>query len=239
MRPGCPDRVSISMKKIVITSLILLAIPFSTLAWDDCPKGLVDAPYPGECDKYIDTDGDGICDHSQPAPKDRGTTNSEELEEIDTKETSLEDKNFEIENANLSQNSDSLETNSPAVSSSTTTKIETSETKNSPPFRSNYYLIWIVFVSLVLYLLSHALSEWKVITPLTHKRIWNVFLLVSFLLTAISGIILILRISHEININLYINKLFWHVETGIVMAVIATIHVLGHWRYFVSIFKRK
>jgi hypothetical protein len=30
-----------------------------------CPYGLVDDPYPGECNLYIDTDGDGICDLSQ------------------------------------------------------------------------------------------------------------------------------------------------------------------------------
>ena len=33
-----------------------------------CPYGWVDDPYPGECDLYIDTDGDGICDLSQGRP---------------------------------------------------------------------------------------------------------------------------------------------------------------------------
>ncbi len=33
-----------------------------------CPYGLVDDPYPGECNLYIDTDGDGICDLSQERP---------------------------------------------------------------------------------------------------------------------------------------------------------------------------
>ena len=28
-------------------------------------------PYPGECKNYIDTDGDGICDHSEPPPWER------------------------------------------------------------------------------------------------------------------------------------------------------------------------
>ena len=40
-------------------------------AWDDCPKGMVNDEYPGSCPRYIDTDENGICDHSEPAPKDR------------------------------------------------------------------------------------------------------------------------------------------------------------------------
>jgi hypothetical protein len=40
----------------------------SVLAWDDCPLGLVNDPYPGACPRYIDTNNDGICDHSQPDP---------------------------------------------------------------------------------------------------------------------------------------------------------------------------
>ncbi len=74
------------MKIIKIVILILIstfALSFksvSVYAWDDCPKGLVDDPYPGECARYIDTDGDDICDHSQLAPEDREVTNQSEDE---------------------------------------------------------------------------------------------------------------------------------------------------------------
>ena len=60
------------MKKLLlILVLSFLLLPSVTLAWDDCPHGLVNDPYPGECSKYVDTDDDGICDRSQPAPEDR------------------------------------------------------------------------------------------------------------------------------------------------------------------------
>ena len=59
------------LKKILIASIMVLSLSSTAMAWDDCPKGLVDDPYPGECSKYLDTDNDGICDHSQPAPEDR------------------------------------------------------------------------------------------------------------------------------------------------------------------------
>ena len=63
------------MKKVILLAIIVILgftmAPGSVSAWDDCAKGLVDDPYPGECARYVDTDNDGICDHSQPAPEDR------------------------------------------------------------------------------------------------------------------------------------------------------------------------
>ncbi|MCX5970182.1 MAG: DUF4405 domain-containing protein [Coprothermobacterota bacterium] len=51
-----------------ITAVCLLGFALPVLAWDDCPLGLVDDPYPGACRRYVDTNGDGICDHSQSDP---------------------------------------------------------------------------------------------------------------------------------------------------------------------------
>ncbi len=53
---------------IVGLFLLLALAPMAAWAWDDCPLGLVDDPYPGACPRYIDTNGDGICDHSQSEP---------------------------------------------------------------------------------------------------------------------------------------------------------------------------
>lgn len=66
------------MKKIVKIVILILIFTFAVsfksalvYAWDDCPKGRVNDPYPGDCARYIDTDQNGICDHSEPAPEDR------------------------------------------------------------------------------------------------------------------------------------------------------------------------
>jgi hypothetical protein len=48
----------------------------SAWAWDDCPLGLVNDPYPGACPRYVDTNNDGICDHSQSDPALSGVTES-------------------------------------------------------------------------------------------------------------------------------------------------------------------
>jgi hypothetical protein len=58
-------------------------------AWDDCPKGLVNDKYPGSCPQYVDTDKNGICDRSEPAPKDRidSQDQNNEIAEKQTKNT--------------------------------------------------------------------------------------------------------------------------------------------------------
>ncbi len=40
----------------------------STSNWDSCRRGVSNDPYPGICHDYVDTNGDDICDLSQPDP---------------------------------------------------------------------------------------------------------------------------------------------------------------------------
>lgn len=72
------------MKKILFVLLLLIFVFFLTkpiMGWDDCPKGLVNDPYPGSCGQYIDTNNNGICDHSEPEPGIVGEVGK--VEEVD------------------------------------------------------------------------------------------------------------------------------------------------------------
>jgi len=73
------------MKKIIFVLLLLALVPSSALAWDDCLHNEIDCSYPGDCVRYIDTDNDEICDHSQLAPEDRNNkiANAQTIKEID------------------------------------------------------------------------------------------------------------------------------------------------------------
>jgi len=80
--------------------LLLLAIlagfvflPSATQAWDDCPYGMVNDTYPGSCPRYVDTDGDGICDHSQLPPEEREASSNSSSSQKTTSEGSLSIKN--------------------------------------------------------------------------------------------------------------------------------------------------
>src|SRR4030043_751409 len=82
-------------KYITLSTIIFILIAFSSIsiyAWDNCPYGLEDDPYPGECKRYIDTDSDGICDRSQPTPENRDTSIS--LNEENVTENAKDDSKY-------------------------------------------------------------------------------------------------------------------------------------------------
>lgn len=80
------------MKKylIALAFSFLILMPSVSFAWDDCIFDEVQCEYPGECPRYIDTDGDGVCDHSESAPIDRvNEAPPVELNSFDTVDSSL------------------------------------------------------------------------------------------------------------------------------------------------------
>ena len=97
-------------KKIILTFLIIVVSSTTALAWDDCPKGLVDDPYPGECSKYIDTDNDGICDHSQLAPEDRDVKIVDVVEEVEDTTEEIAEEVAEVADMAGGTETDSEET---------------------------------------------------------------------------------------------------------------------------------
>ena len=62
--------------------LILSFISPISVAWDDCPFGIVNDPFPGLCGRYIDTNGDAICDRSQEEPSSLDSSSSSESSNI-------------------------------------------------------------------------------------------------------------------------------------------------------------
>lgn len=65
------ERLFIVSMLIIIALVMIVSTSFPAYAWDDCPKGLVNDPAPGRCEEYVDTDRNGICDRSEPAPENR------------------------------------------------------------------------------------------------------------------------------------------------------------------------
>lgn len=60
--------MSVHMRTLVLVLFMVVMFVPIVSAWDDCPRGLVNDTYPGACSRYVDTNKDGICDHSQPEP---------------------------------------------------------------------------------------------------------------------------------------------------------------------------
>ena len=102
-----------------------------------------------------------------------------------------------------------------------------------------YHLLPITLVLIILYVITRILSKGKIISVIDHRKIWNILLLISFLISGILGILLIVKINFNIANFLPFNALFWHVETGIVMFVICVIHIIERRHYFKNLFKTK
>ena len=223
-------------KYIRLLTLLFILVAFSSIsiyAWDNCPFDLDDDPYPGECKRYIDTDGDGICDLSQPAPEDRDTNVF--LNEENTKEN--------ISNINDSEYSEGIDEKvtggffvAEAASTETTVSDSPSPERKSLP---DYNFLEIFFVALLIYFGGKFLARKLEISSCKEKKFWNVFLLISFIASAGTGMILVFIRDYDWFRAINFNFLFWHVEFSIVMTLLGIFHALWHLKYYLSIFRGK
>jgi len=117
------------------------------------------------------------------------------------------------------------------------TVAESTPSTKTPEKQYNFFLISIGL--LLAYIISFVLSRFKVVSYVFHKKIWNWLLLGFFFVSAILGSLLVLRISNGIVIPLPFNMLYWHVEAGVALTAISIFHIAWHWRYFVTILKKK
>ena len=214
------------MSKIGKLFILVLSVftPLTSLAWNDCPYNETNCTSPGLCSDYIDTDNDGICDHSQPAPADRNTTDTDSKTAPENIENTTEDTN----ESELISGKDLK----------TKTVGEIAKINNKKTERT-YHALPITLFLIVLYFISFILSKLKIISLIAHKKIWNVFLLIAFLVSGFSGMLLIIRLNSNFVIPWPFNLLFWHVETGIAMFIISLFHIIERRTYFKNMFLKK
>lgn len=82
------------------------------------------------------------------------------------------------------------------------------------------------------YGVSLALVEKKIITLLRHRKVWNVILLISFIGAGPLGMLMSFLIESGIRIPFYADVLWLHVESGIVMVIVAVFHAWWHKAYY-------
>ncbi len=222
-------------KYITLFTIVLILMVFSSIsiyAWDNCPFGFEDDPYPGECKRYIDTDGDGICDLSQPAPEDRDTNISLNEENVN--------ENI-IDNNKYSEETDKKAMGGFFVAEAASTEITVPDSPSPPKRKSlpNYNFLEIFLISLLIYFGGKLLARKLEISSCKEKKFWNVFLLISFIGSAGTGMILVFIRDYDWFRSINFNFLFWHVEFSIIMTLLGIFHALWHLKYYLSIFKKK
>jgi len=173
--------------------LLIFTLPitaYTASAWDDCPFGLENDPYPGECPRYVDTNGDGICDHSQPQPSD---VESDASSETESGKFAL----IKYENEKLTK----------------------------------------LMLTLLIVIGGIALTKFAVrkhmISRAKSKIIWNIFLLIFFLFSAITGIMLILFTTFPSLRDIGIDFIQLHIVTSFLFMWISGYHVLAHTKYYI------
>ena len=112
-----------------------------------------------------------------------------------------------------------------------------SQTKQVDPAR-DYNLLPISFALIVLYLSGLTLVKAQKLSRFSHRKIWNIILALSFLGSAIPGLILVLHLNYKIPPTINPKIMFLHVEFSIVFTVVAIFHTFWHLPYFKRLFRK-
>jgi hypothetical protein len=103
---------------------------------------------------------------------------------------------------------------------------------SGPP---QYYFSPVAIGFLAVYGVSFGLYRTRRMKVTTHRKIWNMLLLATFLLCGLIGLLLAVGVTRSTPWALPSWLLVWHVETGIAMCFISFFHIGWHARYYLAI----
>lgn len=100
-----------------------------------------------------------------------------------------------------------------------------------------YAILSIPLLCLFLYFASLLMVYLGIISRITHRKYWNVLLLAAFLGAAGLGFLLALQVNLKFDLPAASTFLICHVDFGIGLLVIASLHLSWHLKYFLEIIK--
>jgi hypothetical protein len=108
-----------------------------------------------------------------------------------------------------------------------------------PPIQQmkKYPVILLSSLSIGLYLISHLLTLFKILTVRIHRKIWNTILLITFIVSGFLGLFMVFQINYNFQLRHFRHILTWHVDFAIGMVLISVFHIIWHWNYLVKIFR--
>ena len=227
---------------------VALALPSAANAEETCPFGEVDCTYPGDCSRYVDVNDDGICDLSQTgettAPTDEASTlvGEDSAATSDpaiplTEETTQSGGKGRHRGEGLIASADASTTSTTLASAALATEATATTDSGGSFLLTHYYVSPIAIGFFLVYALSFFLYKTKRMKIATHRKIWNVLLLATFLVTGIFGLILTIQLDYRLPFQMPVNLLFWHVEAGIVMTLISIFHIAWHSKYYAKMLR--
>lgn len=221
-------------------SLLLVASGIDTA---QCKDSSVNCT--GECGQFIDENEDGFCDASIIDSSLFLTEHSTIINDKETIDTSIlrakEEKQIELKSPKIKETNYRYEPK-PVGSSfnySPPKNVATEIRQHGKGKKSNYHLLSIVIPLMFGYFLLHWLSDRKKMKKATFLRIWNILLLITFLVTAILGLLITAKIIYDLQIPYMKIIYIIHVDFGVAMAIISVFHLLRHWNYYKTILGKK
>lgn len=223
-------------KKMFFVSGITLffLMPFSIHA--QCPFG---EKYNclGECGRFYDENGDSFCDNSLVKAEEVQTqTQTTEIVEEEYEKIVAQPKKKQIVQ-------EEIKVEEPIITTQTATEQIIPEKAEIQPekkkTRKPYSIILISSIVLVSYFATYLLVKAGKMKKLSHRKIWNVILLLTFLVSCLLGFLLALQINYGFCMDWFRNFLKWHVEFGIAMTLIAVIHIIWHYKYYINMISKK
>jgi cation transport ATPase len=230
---------------IFLITVILSLLVFNSYAQRvKCPRGNM-YNCPGLCGLFIDNNGDGYCDCSL-------ITESNNEKKSDTSQSKEEntDKTIITENADVQENKTTQKDSSTkeeennaekeaindADISLTSNEIENQECEDEQKDSDfpKYPLITIALLTLIPYFFTNILVVLGKMKRKIHRKIWNYILLITFTVSGLLGLFLVLQINYGWMMDTYLGNLTLHVKFGISMAILSIIHVVWHWKYYLK-----
>jgi hypothetical protein len=224
------------LKKMFYTLVfgMLFLMPFTLQA--QCPFG-EKINCTGECGRFFDENGDSFCDNGLVQKEETvAETTTTQVEEVKPKQEVKKTEPKPI----VQQEKEEIQ---PITATLTTTEqiapIKTEIQPEKKKTKKPYNIILITSIVLLAYLLTFILVKAGKLKKLSHRKIWNVILLVTFLVSCLLGFLLALQINYGFCMDWFRSFLKWHVEFGIAMTLIAVIHIVWHYKYYTTMISKK
>jgi hypothetical protein len=213
---------------------MLFLMPFTLQA--QCPFG-EKINCTGECGRFYDENGDSFCDNGLVQKEETvAETTTTQVEEVKPKQEVKKTEPKPI----VQQEKEEIQ---PITTTLTTTEqiapIKTEIQPEKKKTKKPYNIILITSIVLLAYLLTFILVKAGKLKKLSHRKIWNVILLVTFLVSCLLGFLLALQINYGFCMDWFRSFLKWHVEFGIAMTLIAVIHIVWHYKYYTTMISKK
>ena len=93
----------------------------------------------------------------------------------------------------------------------------------------SYDIILIGIILILSYFLSYALYKTNKISKKLHTRIWNIIILISFLISFSFGYLETTLIEFGFNLPISPDLIFWHGEIGIIFFLVLLFHLQNNW----------